>query len=276
MVLSFLLFADATSRATTALVIVTGVLVVVTGVLVIVTARGNQSARADADTHVKALEKATGEQIEAMRESTAKQVASAQDEITAMRETTAEQVAAARDQLDASHRPLMIEVMPTDPIPGDLDAHDDPNIVAAPGRVIPQRITLELSGAPDEEIEPCAVFVKLASGSAFVSVPLRNVGRGLAVIDNDGVSIEGPALGDRQAASVRRQRVPVGGTTRVTIRAHFVIGSDRLTPDDRWLMAVPYTDFAGRQRTTATVVLSCLREPDGPWHVVDAENSASV
>jgi hypothetical protein len=271
-----LLLADATSRATAALVIVTGVLVIVTGALVVVTAVGNHSAQEDAEKHVKALDKATSEQSEAMRESTAKQVASAQDEITAMRETTAEQVAAARNQLDASHRPLLIEVMSSDPIPEDLETHDNPDIVAAPGRVISQRITLELPGAPDEEIEPCKVFVRLASGSAFVSVPLRNIGRGLAVIDNDGVLIRGPALADLQAASVSRQRVPVGGTTRVTIRARFVTGSKLLTPGDRWLMTVPYADFAGRQQTTAAVSLACLREPDGPWHVVDVSNPAIV
>jgi hypothetical protein len=109
-----------------------------------------------------------------------------------------------------------------------------------------------------------------------VSVPLRNVGRGLAVINTDGVFIEGPALGGRQGvALVRRERVAAGGTTRVTVRASVIVGSDRLTPGDRWVMTVPYADFAGRQRTVAVVSLSCLLEPDGPWHVVDVDNGGS-
>jgi hypothetical protein len=276
-------FADATSRATNHLVVATGVLVVVTGALAVIAFLSNQGARRAAEQHLEGLRAATSDQVETMRESTAKQIAAAQDEIAAMRETTAdeiaamrettaEQVAAAREEVDASHRPLFIELAPTAPISPDMGAHRQPDINAAPGREIPMTITLRLPGLPSEEIDPRMLFVKLAAGSAFVSVPPRNVGRGLAVINQQDVTLTGPTLGDFQAILVRRVRVPDRETTQVTVRVTYAIGSPRLTPNDRWVLRVPYTDFAGKQPTVAIITIAPSLDAPMTWAIGNVEN----
>jgi hypothetical protein len=270
--LALLPLADATSRATDALVVVTAALVIITGVLAVIAVAGNRSARSDAKKQIEALRQATSTQVEAMRESSAQQVAAAQDEIAAMRETTAEQVAAARDEIDARHRPLFIEVSPTGPITPDMGAHRQPDINVAPGREIPMTITQRLPGLSSIEIDPRILFVRFEAASAFVSVPLRNVGRGLAVIDRDGLTLTGPTLGELQALLVRRVRVPDRETTRVTIRVAHAVGSRRLTPADQWCVRVPYVDFAGRQRTVAVVSMSPSPEGSEQWGILAVQN----
>jgi hypothetical protein len=269
--LPFLSFADATSRATDALVIVTGALVIVTGVLAVTAFLSDRSARSAAKKQEDALRDATSKQVDAMRDSSARQVAAAQDEISAMRETTAEQVAAAREGVDALHRPLFIEVAPTAPISPDMGAHRQPDINVAPGREIPMTITLRLPGLASVEIDPRMLFVRMDAGSAFVSVPLRNVGRGLAVVDQQRVTMTGPTLGDIQAILVRRVRVPDRETTRVTVRA-YAVGSQVLTPKDQWVLRVPYTDFASKQRTVAVFTMAPSPEGSQQWGILGVEN----
>jgi hypothetical protein len=124
-------------------------------------------------------------------------------------------------------------------------------------------ITLDLPGDEPVEIDPRSGFVRLARGSAFVSVPLRNVGRGLAVIDEAGVSSRGHTLGSMQKAVVRRVRLPVAETARITVRAVYrLVAEQRLTTDDRWVILVPYTDFAERHRTVVAFSIAC--PPEGP------------
>jgi hypothetical protein len=248
--------ADATADATLALAILTGVLAMATVLLAALTYYGISSARKDADR-----------QIEATRETAA-------NEIEAMRETTSEQVAAAREELDAAHRPLFIEVFPTGPIYPDMGARDDPNINPAPGRQIRQTIHLAFPGREESEIDPRVVFVAIERGMAFISVPLRNVGRGLAVIDQQEITIEGVALGQFKTGPLaRRVRVPASETTRVNLIVEFQAGGAKISRDDRWLLRVPYTDFAGRQRTVAAIKLGYTGEyaADGPWYVMGVD-----
>jgi hypothetical protein len=248
--------ADATANATLALAILTGVLAVATFVLAGITYYGIKSARTDA-----------GRQITATRETAA-------DEIAAMRETTADQVAAARDELDAAHRPLFIEVFPTGPIYADMGARDNPDISPAPGRRIAQTIRLSFPGASAEEIDPRFVSVRLQAATAYISVPLRNVGRGLAAIDESGITIEGKALGEFKASpAARRVRVPLGETTRINLIVQFQMGGEKISADDRWLLRVPYTDFAGRQRIVAAIRLGYVGDNarDGTWYVMGVD-----
>lgn len=50
-------------------------------------------------------------------------------------------------------------------------------------RRIGQTIPLRFPGTTAAEIDPRFVFVRLDGATAYIRVPLRNVGQGLAVID---------------------------------------------------------------------------------------------
>jgi hypothetical protein len=255
-----MLIANAVANATLALAVITGVLALATVCLAFTTWAGIRSARKDA-----------ANEITAMRETT-------DDEIKAMRETAAEQVAAARDELDASHRPLLIEVSATGPVYPDMGARANPNIHATATRLVPQTIELTFDNARSpEEIDPRIVVVRLERGMAFVSVPLRNVGRGLAIVDETNITLEGTGLGSLKAPPVaRRVRVPVNETTRVVLIANFLAGKT-IPAADRWRLHVPYTDFAGRQRTGALIQLG-YRGPDaatGEWEVTAVDGGVT-
>jgi hypothetical protein len=121
--------------------------------------------------------------------------------------------------------------------------------------------------------------MRLDAASIYLSVPLRNVGRGLAVIDRDGVRIESRNIPTDlryplQAVFVSRVRVPGNETTRVTIDVRpNHIDQKALTSANWWTITVPYTDFAGRQRTAAKIEIHYQpREaPESQCHVVDVQ-----
>lgn len=253
------LLADATADATLALAIGTGILAFATVALAVISICGIRSTRADA-----------GRQIDATRESAA-------SEIEAMRETTAEQVAAARDELDAAHRPLLIEVFPSGPIFPDMGARDDPTIAAGTARRIKQTILLAFAGGPEAEWDPRLVFVRLERAMAYISVPLRNVGRGLAIIDAASIAVAGKNLGSLKTSPIaRRVRVPPGETTRIDVIVEFQMAGEVLVPADRWVLTIPYTDFAGRQLTTARVGLGYTGDApaEGPWMVMAVDHTS--
>lgn len=128
-------------------------------------------------------------------------------QIAALKETAAAELAAAHAQLDASHRPLLSDVYPYGPLYPDMGAR--PNPAAEPARHgAAQTISLNFRRF-EVDWDPRKVFVKLDGGMAFISVPLRNVGRGLAVINAAAITIEGVGLGDfKQAPAASRPRVP--------------------------------------------------------------------
>jgi hypothetical protein len=197
-------------------------------------------------------------------------------QIDAMRTATDEQLAAAREELDAAHRPLLIEVFASGPIYPDMGARSNPSISRAAGREIPETISLRFDGTAPSEIDPRFVFVDFERGMAFISVPLRNVGRGLAVVVESDIAANGDALYDLKAPpSASRVRVPVGETTRVNIVARQQAGVS-VGPGDQWAVTVPYTDFAGRQRTVARVILERSDSSPAPfqWHIASVEDAA--
>ncbi len=196
-------------------------------------------------------------------------------QIDAMRTATYEQLAAAREELDAAHRPLLIEVFANGPIYPDMGARSNPSISRAPGREISETIALRFDGTAPSEIDPRFVFVHFERGMAFISVPLRNVGRGLAVVVESDIAANGDALYDLKAPpSASRVRVPIGETTRVNIivrqQAGVAVGAG-----DQWTITVPYTDFAGRQRSVARVVLECRDSSSAPfqWHTARVQHA---
>jgi hypothetical protein len=150
--------------------------------------------------------------------------------------------------LRASDRPLLIEVLRGSPVTADMDADADGSI------------SLLFPGRERERIDSRAVYVRFAEGLVYVSLPLRNVGRGLAIIDVAGVELSGSALRDmiifEPVASA--SRVPPGETTRINLMK--VYDKDAEIKGE-WSVSVPYRDFAGGQATTAEITLAC---PDGP------------
>ncbi len=191
------------------------------------------------------------------------------------RKDAAQQVAMMQRQIDAEHRPLLIEVLPSGPILPDMGARPNPNIAGHRQGEAPKTILLKYGQREGIEIDPRAVFVGLDGGSAYVSVPLRNVGRGLAVVDPESIEISGVALGTvKGQPTARRQRVPVGETTRIDLVAHYRVGEPIGEATD-WLVRVSYRDFAGEQPACAKIHLRCPDGPQGPWYVVGVDQGLS-
>ena len=163
-----------------------------------------------------------------------------------------------RRQLAAGYRPLLVDVLSTAPLPDDVDPRFD---------VAPQ----------PQGFDPRTVFVKVDAGKLFISIPLRNVGRGLAVIDRSGVGISGPGLGEPGHRVVQRSHIPVTETTRIDIAAAHAVG-EPIAMGTVWELRVPYADFAGTQRTVVSLQLVCRGDDArGPWIVerVDQETDGA-
>ncbi|HYB28635.1 MAG TPA: hypothetical protein VEF89_18620 [Solirubrobacteraceae bacterium] len=111
---------------------------------------------------------------------------------------------------------------------------------------------------------------------AFISVPLRNVGRSMAIVDEDAITITGTMLGEPKGQPfVRRVRVPTAETTRVNLIVQAT--RDVMEPSERWLLKVPYTDFARRQGTVAVISLGYRGDSpaDGEWLVMGVDHRES-
>ncbi len=175
-------------------------------------------------------------------------------------------------QLDAQHRPLLIEVPPSGPVSPDMGARSNPNIARQRQHEVLPTIEIKFGQREGVEIDPRAVSVRIEGGSAYVSVPLRNVGRGLAIIDPASIAIRGVALGAVSYAVAQRERVPAGETTRIDVAAHYQVGVP-IDTTDHWHLELRYSDFARQQLAQATILLGFPEGPQGPWYVryVDQE-----
>jgi hypothetical protein len=172
-----------------------------------------------------------------------------------------------RRQLGAGHRPLLVDVLIDGPILPDMGASESPE-----GKRV---VRIEIPQSEPQYVDPRAVYVGVQFWGVFVSVPIRNVGRGLAVIYYPRIMLEGVGIGWVRGQTASRYHVPVGETTRVELHAGF-LREARLQNGNEWMLAVPYTDFAGDQRTIANLRL-VLRGPtaaQGPWRIegVDQES----
>jgi hypothetical protein len=250
---------------------ITAVLAAATVILAVLTYAGIRSARADAANEVEAMRKVANDQITATQQAAAAQVQAAQD-------AAERQVAAARKQLDAEHRPFLIEVLRDGPVFPDMGARENPDIArGSASRQIPRTITVVFDNArPPEEIDPRHLLVRLERGMIFVSVPLRNVGRGLAIIDEGSVRLRGsPGVGAAKAIPTARPRqVPAGETMRVQVITGFPAGAPAMTQDDRWQLIVPYRDYAWEQPAQVEVLLGYRGEHagTGEWYVTSVCN----
>jgi hypothetical protein len=163
---------------------------------------------------------------------------------------------AVQRQLAAGYRPVLVDVLRTAPAPDDMDSQLD----------VAQQY---------QDFDPRTVFVKVDAAAVFISVPLRNVGRGLAVIDPSGVGISGPGIGQPESRAVQRAHVPIGETTRIDITAAHATG-EPIAIGTVWDLRVPYADFAGAQRTVVSLHVVCRGEDaQGPWLVERVDQMAA-
>lgn len=174
-------------------------------------------------------------------------------------------------QLQATYRPLLVDVLERGDITPDMGASES-TMIDERGMTIflgPPRLDVELPGMGVRSIDPRDVFVLFENGKVFVSVPLRNVGRGLAVIVGEEVALRGTALGAIEHMSVRRYHVPVGETTRVELTMGYRMQEQISAPGEIWSLKVPYHDFAGDQYSEVLLQIVCRGDDaaKGLWGV---------
>lgn len=232
-----ILLADLTATATLILAGITLALAIGTVALVLVTRQGTTQAREDAKAELKVLER----------------------------------------QVRAAYRPLLVDVLTTAPAPVDMGA--EMNVQArSRGRDVAYSgptIETRLPGIEPARFYPRTAFVLFQAGKIYLSVPLRNVGRGLAAIDGGGVELDGAMVGELEYRTIEREHVPVGETTRIDL----ITGHLRQQASDpaeqghtmrgiSWRLTVPYCDFAGEQRTVVGLRIVCRGDDvNGPWLV---------
>jgi hypothetical protein len=166
-------------------------------------------------------------------------------------------------QLAAAYQPLLVEVLRHGPIYDDMQSspNDDPRSTSG----MPTTIVVELDNAA-HAIDPRAVRVVEANGVASISLPLRNVGRGLALIVAEGISVD--AADNLRTLALDRPRVPPGETTRITCSVR--LRTDRSYPT--YTVYVPYRGLASSQFLVAEVRL----EPAGQeWRVANITEEVS-
>jgi hypothetical protein len=187
--------------------------------------------------------------------------ASTQD-ITATREAMYAAHDDAEQQLEAAEQPLLIEVLRHGPVTDDMEAVPNPD--ARQRAALPMMVSAHLGLAP-RSIDPRAAYVVVENGVAYLSVPLRNVGRGLAVIEPIGITVDDVAL---RTVQVDRPRVPPGESSRVSCS---VQAPDAAT---NYTLSVAYSSVAGRQAKLAEIKLEPTSAPE--CRVVTINNRIAI
>lgn len=232
---------DLTAIATLVLAAIALGLAFATVVLVLVTRAGTAQARADAKAEAKVLER----------------------------------------QVGSGYRPLLVDVIRTAPVSPDMGALYNVTRGQGPNATINEPGPVIDTAFPGHEpilFDPRTALVWFEAGKVYVSVPLRNVGRGLAVIDDGGVEMTGPLFGTIEHRTSQRHHVPVAETTRIDLIAVY-LSQQASDPQPgstlrgvRWQLVVPYCDFAGQQRTVARLEIVCHGDDvNGPWLVERVE-----
>jgi hypothetical protein len=159
-------------------------------------------------------------------------------------------VGIARDELSASLRPVLIDV----PLRHGVE---------------PERIDFEDLGVPigpewsQEETQPGTIFVSRAMGSHdyLVSVPVRNVGPGVAVVSAPHPTCFQERDGAHTQGRISRKVIPTGEEARLTFR----LTTDRRT--DAFYAQIAYTDIAGEQMTRTQFYVRRPETPDAQHEV---------
>lgn len=165
-------------------------------------------------------------------------------------------------QMEAEHRPLLIDVAPGSSVSDVLL----PPTRFPVGELLTQGqpyVQMHFPRGHSINIDPYRVYVHIAAGWAYVGIPLRNVGRGLATIDPDDIRLFGPGLEQLEQCEVLRERVPAGESSRILCTSHYNHTHQTRFPHVLTLL-VPYRDFLGGQLAVAYVDL-VQREMDESW-----------
>jgi hypothetical protein len=240
-----ILLADLTATATLILAGITLALAIGTVALVVVTRQGTTQAREHAKAELKVLER----------------------------------------QVGAGYRPLLVDVLTAAPATPDMGAEMNVQARSRGQDVVYSGPTVEtkLPGIEPARFDPRMAFVLFQAGKIYLSVPLRNVGRGLAAIDGGGVELAGSMVGQLEYRTIEREHVPVGETTRIDLITVYLRqpASDLAEQGHTlrgisWRLTVPYRDFAGEQRTVARLQIVCRGDDvNGPWLVERADQESS-
>jgi hypothetical protein len=206
------------------------------------------------------------------REGMRQQQTAAEADLDANREATRSAQATAQRQIEATYRPLLIDVLRYGPIYTSMGARREP-----PGPTANREASLDLvrvsHGGQAHDIDPRRVWAHRLGEEMLVSVPLRNVGQGLAIIDPKQIELSGAHVGATKRRFARPERVPARETTRVSLIFWIDQATETLLMLEgarNWKMVVPYTDFIGGQKTTAVISLRSeggadLDRPDTWW-----------
>lgn len=116
------------------------------------------------------------------------------------------------------------------------------------------------------------IYVAFEGGRAFFAVPLRNVGRGLAVIDPADISVGGEGLAKQPlGCEVQRERVPSGEMTRV-LCTYEQASQGEEPKRSTFEMTVPYRDLDESQAFAAVVRVELVT--DDQWRVCAVRQTA--
>jgi hypothetical protein len=175
---------------------------------------------------------------------------------------------AAQSQLRASYRPLLIEL----PRFGPAD-ENDPVIEGGPEQGY---VPLRFPDGHDGTVEPRAVYVALSGPRINVSVLLRNVGNGLAVIHPMQVQLLGPRMLPQRlgeyVTKIERPRVPPNETTRI-LHAPTINPTEMAAYPWNLTLRVPYWDFAGEGGWVALIFLEQAFQEE-PWSLRSIRHEA--
>lgn len=192
----------------------------------------------------------------------------AAEDLQASREATKAAQENADRQMEAEHQPLLIDVAPGSSVSDVLF----PPTRYAVSELVTQGQPYVQMGFPhghSVNIDPHRVYLHIASGWAYVGVPLRNVGRGLATIDPDDIRLFGLGLEQLAQCEVLRERVPADESSRVLCTSHYNHTHQIGFPHVLTLL-VPYRDFAGGQLMVAHFRLA-QHEVGEPWTLSGVE-----
>jgi hypothetical protein len=165
-------------------------------------------------------------------------------------------------EFTAGRRPILADVLDNAPVPSGMEDET------------------RFPGLERRPVDPRAVFVAFGSGKLYLSVPLRNIGESLALMDGSGVTLSGPLVGEVEYRSVQREHVPVNETTRVdliaALRTETASDAGDEEPTRRgiaWRLTIPYCDVSGNQRAVAQLQIGSRGDDvNGPWRVERVEH----
>jgi hypothetical protein len=162
-----------------------------------------------------------------------------------------------RAGVEAEVQPILVDVPPSAEAPTDM-ARDEHH------RLEPFFLSFDNGAHKVDAIDPRAVSVTRSGDVLYLSVPLRNVARGLAKLTKATL----PDLRGTGEAVIRREIVPVGESTRVDFVARGPEDGPtaiRAFESGEISLAFEYTDVGGGQAFALTADLAST--DGGAWYL---------